>query len=246
MSAVEISEAQFAPVAPAIELRLSEPSISNHARHIKYELARELHDRVAQNLTAVLMQTQVFAREQQGRQDVLDQLAFVHTSVREVLNDVRQILCDLRGKPGLADDLVIALREGLLPTFGTNTAMTIGLWVSGAWPASLPPETCIHIYRIVQEALINARKHGGASQVHVGLRAPTERLVISIRDNGQGIHHLDPDRLIGMGILGMRERASLLGGTLAVTSGRAGGTTVAISIPREALHWSPKPELSGF
>jgi signal transduction histidine kinase len=237
-------------VAPIVQLRLPDPSVRIVARQVRSELARELHDQVAQNLTGLLMQTQVFAREYEGRQDILDHLAFVHSSVRQVLNNVRQILCDLRGERGLADDLIPALREGLLPSFRRHGDMNVRLWVSSAWPATLPPDTCIHIYRIIQESVTNARKHGGATNVHVALKATAGRFVISIRDNGHGMSHLlgtagpSPER-IGMGILGMRERAGLLGGTLSVDSGPAGGTMVKLSIPKEALHWSSKRELPG-
>ena len=238
-------------VASIVPLRLPDPSLRIVARQVKSELARELHDQVAQNLTGLLMQTQVFARDYQGRQDILEHLAFVHSSVRQVLNNVRQILCDLRGEPGLGDDLVLALREGLLPSFRRHGDMNTRLWVSSAWPASLPPDTCIHIYRIIQESVTNARKHGGATNVHVALKATAELFVISIRDNGHGMSLLpgmpgpSPERLIGMGILGMRERAGLLGGTLSVESAPAGGTAVTVSIPKEALHWSSKRELPG-
>jgi two-component system sensor kinase len=124
--------------------------------------------------------------------------------------------------------------------------MTMSLWVSRAWPASLPPETCIHIYRIIQEAVTNARKHGAATKVQVALKAPDEGFVVKIRDNGQGITDLDPERAMGMGILGMRERAGLLGGALSVKSRPGGGTAVTVFIPKEALHWSQKRVLSGF
>jgi len=136
LSALQIAAVEQGAVARIVELPLPDPEVPNVDGQIKTQLARELHDQVAQNLTALLMQTQVFAREQQGREDVLDQLTYVQTSVREVLNNVRQILSDLRGKPGLADDLIQALKEGLVPTFRCNTGMSISVWVSRAWPAS--------------------------------------------------------------------------------------------------------------
>jgi signal transduction histidine kinase len=249
LSAVEISAyVETGSVAPIVELPppLLDGGVQSDREQIKYALARELHDQVAQNLTSLLMQTQVFAREQQGRRDVLDELAYVQTSVREVLNNVRQMLQELRGRPGLADDLIQALKEGLLPSFRRRTGLKVTLWVSRSWPVVLPPETCIHVYRIIQEALTNAQKHGGATKMHVALKAASlERFVISIRDDGVGIPNLDDERPMGMGILGMRERAALLGGTLTLRSRPLGGTTVTANIPKEALHWSQKRVLSG-
>jgi signal transduction histidine kinase len=247
VGAVQISAVETRSVAPIVGLPLPHSRGSNNSEQIKKELARELHDQVAQNLTALLMQTQVFVGGQQGRRDVLDELTFVQSSVREVLNNVRQLLFDLRGKPRLADDLIQALKEGLLPTFRRRTGLKVSLWTSRSWPLALPPETCIHIYRIVQEALINAHKHGGAKNVHVALKvASNERFVVSIRDDGRGLPCLHDERPIGMGILGMTERASLLGGTLAIRSRPVGGTAVTASIPKEAIHWSPKRVLPRF
>jgi signal transduction histidine kinase len=265
VSAVQISVTESGSIAPIVELQLpgyhasgdSDAPIvelqppgyhaSGDSEQIKKELARELHDQVAQNLTALLMQTQVFVGGQQGRRDVVEELAFVQTSVREVLNNVRQLVCDLRGKPGLSDDLIQALKEGLLPTFRRRTGLKVRLWSAPSWPVALPPETCIHLYRIVQEALINAHKHSGALNVHVTLKAASnERFVISIRDDGHGLPCLHDEKPVGMGILGMSERASLLGGTLAIRSRPMGGTAVTATIPKEAMHWSPKRGLSGF
>lgn len=248
MSVVGISAfVETGPLAPIVELPLPDEGAPSDAVQIKNALARELHDQVAQNLTALLMQTQVFAREQQGRRDVLDELAYVQTSVREVLNNVRQMLGDLRGGSALPDDLIQALKEGLLPSFRRRTSLKVSLWVSRSWPLALPPETCIHVYRIIQEALTNAQKHGRARNMHVALKASSnERFVISIRDDGNGIFNPDDERSMGMGILGMRERAGLLGGTLTVRSRPLGGTTVTADIPKEALHWSQKRALSGF
>jgi signal transduction histidine kinase len=234
-------EAQAGSEAPILELPRADHRVQTERDRIQSELARELHDQLAQPLHGLLVQTEVFVREQQGRQDVLDQLAYVKTSVREVLNNMRQLLYDLRGEPGLANRLVQGLTEELLATCRLRTGMKVSLWVSRSWPASLPPETSVHIYRIIQEALTNAHKHGVARNVQVALKASDERLVITIRDDGRGIACLDETKPIGMGLQGMRERAALSGGLLTVRSRPQAGTTITVSIPREALRWSPKP-----
>src|SRR5712691_9870324 len=243
-----VSERSDLPVevrseAPILKLPHSNQSIEAERDRILSELARELHDQLAQPLNGLLMQTEVFIREQQGNRAVVPQFDYVKTSVREVLNNMRQILCDLRGEPGLANGLVHALAERLLSTYQLRTGIKVNLWVSRSWPASLPPETSIHLYRIIQEALNNANKHGGAGSVHVALKASRERLVVNIRDDGRGIAWLEDKKPIGMGLLGMRERAALSGGMVTVRSRPMAGTTIMVSIPREALRWSPKPAL---
>src|SRR5712691_5635335 len=239
-----VSERSDLPVevrseAPILKLPHSNQSIEAERDRILSELARELHDQLAQPLNGLLMQTEVFIREQQGNRDVVPQFDYVKTSVREVLNNMRQILCDLRGEPGLANGLVQAIAEGLLPTFKLRTGIKVNLWVSRSWPTLLPPETSIHLYRIIQEALTNAHKHGGADSVQVALQASPERLVVKIRDNGRSIAWLD-EKPIGMGLVGMRERAALSGGLVTIRTRPAAGTTVTVSIPRGALRWSPK------
>ena len=226
--------------AQVLELPRPDHGIEAERERIKSDLARELHDQVAQTLINLSIQTEVFILEQQGHQQVLDQLGFVQTTVRETLNNLRQLLCDLRGTPGLAKGLVQALSEGLLATCQLRMKMKASLWVSRSWPGALPPETSTHIYRIIEEAINNAYKHGGATCVEVALKASDTRLVVKVRDDGRGIAWLDMKKPFGMGMLGMRERAALCGGVLKIRSRSMAGTTVSLSIPMEALRWSPK------
>jgi len=225
--------------ATILELPHSNQSIEAERDRILSELARELHDQLAQPLNGLLMQTEVFIREQQGNRAVVPQFDYVKTSVREVLNNMRQILCDLRGEPGLSNGLAQTLADRLLATYELRTGIKVNLWVSRSWPVTLPPETSIHLYRIIQEALTNAHKHGRAGSVQVALQASRERLVVKIRDDGRGIAWID-EKPIGMGMVGMRERAALCGGLVTIRSRPASGTTVTVSIPTEALRWSPK------
>jgi signal transduction histidine kinase len=245
LSAVSRTAIDAVRVAPVVSLPLGEAGVASDRQNIKNELARELHDQLAQNMTALLVQTQVFIRDQQGHQEVLDELAYVQTSVREMLNNLRQILCDLRGQRGLATGLVETLKEVLIPSFELRTGVTVRLWVSRGWPATLPPEAAINVYRIVQEALSNARRHGAATRVHVALRAASEGCIaVTIRDNGHGNPWLDEEKPLGMGLMGMRERAAVLGGMLTVRSRSLGGTRITATLLREAMAWPRKPVLS--
>src|SRR5260370_1383113 len=209
--------------APILKLPHSNQVVQSERERIVSELARELHDQLAQPLTGMLVQTEVFMRKQQGNRDVVDQLDYLKTSVREVLNNMRQILCDLRGEPGLSNGLAQSLAEGLLATYMLRTGIKVNLWVSKSWPASLPPETSIHLYRIIQEALTNAHKHGGAGSVQGALPASRERLVVKIPGRGRGNAWVDKKASrVGMG--GMREAAALCGGFVTLPSGAAGRT----------------------
>ncbi len=211
---------------------------------IKRELARELHDQVAQHLTSVLVQMQCVRREHRGSSDVVDQLPGLEASVREVLNNVREILSDLRGQPGIADRFVDAVRSDLIPKFQSRTGVKVVLSVARAWPESLPPDSAIHLYRIIQEALANAHKHGGAQTVHVALRSQPGRFVVNIRDDGRGIAWLDEAEPVGFGILGMRERAALLRGVITIHNRPLGGVSVTASFPKELMRWQRRRVLS--
>ena len=211
---------------------------------IKRELARELHDQVAQHLTSVLVQMQCAKREHRRASDVADQFTDLEASVREVLNNVREILSDLRGQPGIADRFVDAVRLDLISKFQSRTGIKVVLSVARAWPASLPPDTAIHLYRIIQEALANAHKHGGAQTAHVALRAQPDRFVVNIRDDGRGIAWLDEAEPVGFGILGMRERAALLRGVITIHNRPRGGISVTATFPKEVMHWQRRRALS--
>lgn len=232
-------------VAPVVSLPPPDKRTLSPRQQIKDELARELHDQLAQNMISLLVQTNVFMRAQSARPDVVQEMELIRSSVREALNNLRQIIYDLRGEPGLSSNLVEALRGDLIASFERRTGVRVSLWVSRCWPDTLPPETSLHIYRIIQEALNNARKHGGATRAHVALRfASAGRAVITIRDNGQGIGWLDDSKPVGLGFVGMRERAAILGGDLSVRSGPHWGTVITASLDKEAFEWSLKPALS--
>jgi signal transduction histidine kinase len=240
MSALSTAAFEQPFVAPLLELPSLDHRASDELDRVKKALALQLHDGLAQSLYSTLMQIGVFAREQRNQPDVLAQLDVIQDSLRETLNDLRETLTELRGQPTLANDLLPAMRE-TLARFQQRTTIKVSLSISRAWPGRLPPETCIHILRIVQEASNNAHKHGGATKIRVALRvAPDGGLFVSVRDNGRGLPHQDLSRPLGLGIVGMRERASLMGGQLSIRSRGLCGTTVIVNLPKEALSWSRK------
>jgi two-component system sensor histidine kinase UhpB len=108
------------------------------------------------------------------------------------------------------------------------------LGVSSEWPARLSSATAHNLYRIVEEALNNVRLHSGAGRVDVLLAANGDGVELTVRDDGRGLPASDGERRQGMGMMGMRERAVLLGGALDVTSNGSGGTTVKAVVPRAA------------
>jgi signal transduction histidine kinase len=205
------------------------------SEEIRRELARELHDRVAETLTTMLIELENFKVEQTGRQGALRQLDELQESTRDVLSNLRRVLFDLRGETGIDEGFADAV-HALLARFQERTHVNADLSVSPSWPSRLRSHAALNIYRIVEEALTNVRLHSGAERVDValGLRHDSN-LVVEVKDDGRGAESGAGVRQPGMGFIGMKERAAILGGILEVESVFGGGTTVRAILPMEQL-----------
>jgi signal transduction histidine kinase len=208
---------------------------SANSDEIRRLLARELHDRVAQTLTTMLIELENFKVEQTGRQSVLRQLGEIQESTRDVLTNLRHVLYDLRGETGIEEGFAETVRV-LLDRFEERTHVKVRLSVSPSWPSRLRSQAALNIYRIIEEALTNVRMHSGAGLVEVALGPMLgSQLTVSVKDDGRGAESATGDRVPGMGVLGMQERAVLLGGSLEVESIAGGGTTVRAILPKEQM-----------
>lgn len=200
---------------------------------VKRKLARELHDTVAQILTLMVVDMENFKLDQAGQQLVVEKVDSLQESTREVLHNLRQVLHDLREEPSTESGFVGQVRT-LLTRFEGSTGIRSKLKVSSNWPSRLSASTAHNLYRIVEEALNNVRLHSGARRVNVLLGADGDVVELTVRDDGRGLPVTDGPRRQGMGMMGMRERAVLLGGALDITSDGSGGTTVRAVVPKAA------------
>jgi two-component system sensor histidine kinase UhpB len=197
-------------------------------------VARELHDRVAQTLTGMLVDLENFKSEPVDWQDVLRQVDLVQDSTRQVLNNLRQLLHDLRGEQGVGDSFVEAVGV-LVARFEDKTQIKSKLSVDPAWPTSLTPPAAVNLYRIIEEALANVRMHSGAREVRVILQPSSDsELSVVVGDDGRGVDTVQ-SRPVGMGTVGMKERALLLGGVLQIESQNGDGTIVRAIFPKDQL-----------
>lgn len=208
-------------------------------RDVRKRVARELHDRVAQTLTGMLVDVENFKSQEVGWDDVIRQLDTVQTSTRQVLSNLRQLLHDLRGEDlaneGFADALAHLVRR-----FEEKTAISAELDVRPGWPAALTAPAYLNLYRIVEEALANVRMHSGAHSVRIVLESREgDELALVVGDDGRGLD-TDATRPVGLGTVGMRERALFLGGKLKIESGDGAGTTVQAVFPK--VHLIPLTE----
>jgi len=198
---------------------------------VKRQLARELHDSVAQILTLMVVDMENFKLDQAGHHHVVERVDSLQESTREVLHNLRQVLYDLREEPSTESGFVQQVRS-LLTRFEGSTGIRSMLKVSSEWPARLSAATAHNLYRIVEEALNNVRLHSGAGRVDVLLVANGDGVELTVKDDGRGLPAEEGGRRQGMGMMGMRERAVLLGGELDVTSSGSGGTTVRAIVPK--------------
>jgi signal transduction histidine kinase len=200
---------------------------------VRRELARELHDQVVQELTVTLIDLENFKRQPYDEQSVADQVDQVQGSLRRTLRELRQLLYDLRDEEAWQPTFMTSLRD-FAARYDERTGVRINVAVDGDWPSSIRSASAKQLQRIIHEAVNNARLHGGARAVWVSLLAEADLARVTILDDGRG---LDPYYAEGpgLGILGMRERALLLGGTITVERAPGQGTLVRVDFPRTAL-----------
>ncbi|MER6715485.1 MULTISPECIES: sensor histidine kinase [unclassified Streptomyces] len=186
-------------------------------------IAQELHDEVGQSMTAILLGLKRAADDAPG--PLREDLREVQEITRDSLDEVRRLVRRLR--PGVLDDLgLVSALTSLTEDFATHT----GLQVTRRFAADLPPlepETELVLYRVAQESLTNAARHADAEGVVVTLGHSDTRVILAVTDDGCGIKA--PRE--GAGILGMRERALLVGATLDITPAPRAGTQVKLTVP---------------
>jgi two-component system NarL family sensor kinase len=219
-------------VGIAIErARLAEDATRLARAEERARIAREIHDTLAQGLTAIALNIEgamhrLESRPEQARERLESALAMA----RENLEEARRSVLDLRATPLAGRPLAEAL-AALARAFTSETGITVR--VQADPKLQLPLRMEAELFRIAQEALTNVRKHARARGVEVGLQRRGHYVTLSIRDDGRGFARQDrsDDR---HGIIGMRERAKLLGGRLHVSSREGEGTRVAARVPLAA------------
>jgi PAS domain S-box-containing protein len=194
-------------------------------------IARELHDELAQWLTALKMDASWIASRLPAEQAPLVAKAQrMKGVVDNTVAAVRRIAADLR--PVMLDDLgFIPAIESLLHDLSERTGIEVDLQ-GDKDEVDLEEPLATAAYRMVQEALTNVARHSGASSVEVIVGAPDGRLHLRVRDNGTGLHP-DPSHK-SFGLLGIRERARTLGGNARIYSPPEGGTVVEIDMPLQS------------
>lgn len=195
----------------------------------KARIARELHDELAQSLTVLKMDIH-WLRDRcggespgvNGKLDAMEALLDASTAA------TRRIAADLR--PPVLDDLGLApALQWLVQGFRQRAQVACDLEMDEDLDVGEPHATAV--FRIVQESLANVRKHAHAQHVRVRVDKGLEAITLSVRDDGVGFATGGERRPDALGLLGLRERARLLGGSVAITTAQGAGTTVQVQLP---------------
>jgi two-component system, NarL family, sensor kinase len=215
--------------------RLEAASARALAAEERNRLAREIHDTLAQGLAALTMQLEVAdalagtPRDTDARLTAAVGRALV--LARSTLDEARRSVLDLREAPLEGRTLREAL-EGMATQAraASSRRLKIDVIASTDVDDALPPAVEGGVFRIAQQAIANAVQHAQASHIVVRLTHDSDQLSLRVEDDGLGF---EPATVAGdrFGLIGMRERARLLGGTLTVESSPGGGTAVEVSIP---------------
>ena len=191
----------------------------------RVRIAREVHDELGQALTAMKIDIQQLAKREPA---LAEPLGSISKAVDNTVDLVRRIATDLR--PSILDDLgVTAALEQQLRRLRESTGMQTTLTVTEE--PELDMLTGASLYRIAKEALANVVRHAEATEVEVSLNIESNAAVLEIRDNGRGMSREQIASSRSLGLLGMRERAELLGGSVTIESQEGKGTCVRATLP---------------
>ncbi len=188
-------------------------------------VAREIHDELGAVLTAIKFDLS-WAVERIGKKA---EFAEVFSGLDSAIRNIKQICTSLR--PSILDDLgLLAAIEWQAGAFSSRTGIVCKLVHDSRDPEAFR-SVSTDVFRIFQETLTNIARHAGATRVDIGFHLRNGKLNLTVSDNGVGIEKGTQSK--SLGILGMRERAKSIGGTLVVGPGRFGGTRVLFEIPLE-------------
>jgi signal transduction histidine kinase len=195
-------------------------------------IAREIHDQIGQALTALKLDLGRLTKllDGHGSEAAAKCAEGMDALIDHTLDTARRVSAELR--PAILDDLGLAAAiQWQSREFEERTGIPCELHLPSEGPA-LSPAIALGLYRIIQEALTNVVRHAEAHRVRIELCEQEDALVLTIADDGRGITAEELGRPTSLGVVGMRERALIVGGTIEITGSERRGTTVTARVPR--------------
>jgi len=238
----EVSSRTAALVESERLLRASSEQLRHLAAHLlsvreeeRTRIAREVHDELGQSLTAVTMDLAWLEARMPKNGEMLERIRATRHLADSIIQAIRRISTELR--PAVLDLGLAAAVEWQVQDFQARSGIQCKVRLLTRDVVGAHASTAM--FRIFQETLTNIARHAQATRAEVVLQKQRDRLVLLIRDNGRGFDQADPSLSRSLGLLGMRERAAILGGRVTISSAAGKGTTVTAWIPL------PSPEPSG-
>jgi signal transduction histidine kinase len=203
-----------------------------------HEISRELHDEFGQILTAIGLMIGRAGRHVPESSPLESELHEIREIAQTALNNVRGLSQTLH--PSILEEAGLeGTIEWYLPTVERQTGLAVSYERSGP-SREIPNTIAIHVYRVLQEALNNVARHSGSNRAWVRLRTSTDHLELDVEDRGVGLAAADGQashssghkgRQRGLGLVAMRERAAIVGGTIEFLKVPGGGTLVRLTVP---------------
>jgi signal transduction histidine kinase len=192
-------------------------------------LARDLHDSVTQSLYSQMLYSEAASRRLAvgDVEEVSDHLLVLRQTAHQALQEMRLLIFELR-PPVLDEEGLVAAIKSRLGAVEERSGQHTELNADG--DLHLSPELEANLYRIVQESLNNVLKHAGAQEVMISLTQMGDFVTLEVIDDGSGFDVDSSQSLSGLGLQGMRERVSQMGGTLKVQSKPGEGTRVKVEV----------------
>jgi signal transduction histidine kinase len=215
------------------ELRELASAASSAREQEQSRIARELHDELAQAMSALKMDIKIIRGASSPSDPAFaKRLDRMDSQIDATIAAMRRIAADLR--PLALDDLgLIPAIEALVHDFERRTGVQCELAL-GDPDLALPGPHATAVFRIVQESLTNVVKHAKASAVEVIISTESDAITVTVRDDGVGFSTSKPRKPQSYGLLGVRERAYLLGGQTRIVSAPGSGTEIEVRLPRDA------------
>ena len=193
-------------------------------------MAREIHDQLGQQLTVLKMDVSWLSKKIGGADPpVIEKIKNLNEMLDATVKTVRRISSELR--PSLLDDLGLgATIDWHLKEFGKRVGLKT-FFIEPEKEMDLADSIKTGMFRIFQESLTNIARHSGAQNVTVSLQHREDFTILSIRDDGKGFEQEKIGNKKTLGILGMKERSAMMGGTYETISLPGQGTAVIVSVP---------------
>jgi len=213
------------------QLRELAAHLQNIREEERVEIARDIHDDLGQQLTAVQIALFRLAKQWKHEVELEKQLQGITDMTAQVIKSIRRISTQLR--PAVLDDIgLVEAMKWQTEEFQKRFSIPVTAFFS-AIPDTLQQDIAVALFRIYQETLTNIARHAEATHVQVRLTSDDRQLMLEVQDDGKGVD----EEMIGskrtLGLLGMQERALMIGGEFIFSSTPAKGTSIKILIPLE-------------